>query len=59
LAKFSRLTFMGFPHPTRNPAVAATQDKLLSSVKMERDEAMNLMNPVQQGKFLVMLGNWY
>jgi hypothetical protein len=50
---------MGFPHPTRNPAVAATQDKLLSSVKMERDEAMNLMNPVQQGKFLVMLGNWY
>ena len=40
-------------------AASATQDKLLSEVKMERDEAMALMNPIQQGQFLIMLGNWY
>jgi Spy/CpxP family protein refolding chaperone len=40
-------------------AVSATQDKLLSVVKMERDEALTLMNPIQQGQFLVMLGNYY
>ncbi len=34
------------------------QDKLLTSVKMERDEAMALMTPVQQGQFIVLLGNW-
>ncbi len=40
-------------------AIGTTQDKLLAVVKMERDEAMHLMTPVQQGQFLVMLGNWY
>ncbi len=37
-------------------AASATQDKILSEVKMERDEAMALMNPIQQGQFLIMLG---
>ncbi len=39
-------------------ATSATQDKLLNSFKLERDEAMALMNPVQQAQFLVILGNW-
>ena len=25
---------------------------------MERDEAMALMTPVQQGRFIMLLGNW-
>jgi Spy/CpxP family protein refolding chaperone len=36
----------------------AAQDKLLTSFKMERDEAMALMTPVQQGQFIMVLGNW-
>ncbi|MGB9294072.1 MAG: periplasmic heavy metal sensor [Desulfobaccales bacterium] len=39
-------------------AANATQDKLLTSLKMERDEAMALMTPFQQGQFLLVLGNW-
>jgi Spy/CpxP family protein refolding chaperone len=39
-------------------ATSATQDKLLNSFKMERDEAMALMTPVQQGQFIMILGNW-
>jgi len=39
-------------------AANAAQDKLLTSVKMERDEAMALMTPVQQGQFIMLLGNW-
>jgi Spy/CpxP family protein refolding chaperone len=40
-------------------SISATQDKLLSSFKMERDEAMALMTPIQQGQFIIMIGNWY
>lgn len=40
-------------------AVSAAQDKLLDSFKMERDEAMALMNPVQQAQFIMAMGNWY
>ncbi|MGD0969778.1 MAG: periplasmic heavy metal sensor [Desulfobaccales bacterium] len=39
-------------------ATNAAQDKLLTSVKMERDEAMALMTPVQQGQFIMLMGNW-
>ena len=39
-------------------ATNAAQDKLLTSVKMERNEAMALMTPVQQGQFIMILGNW-
>lgn len=39
-------------------ATNATQDKLLTSFKMERDEAMALMTPVQQGQFIMLMGNW-
>jgi Spy/CpxP family protein refolding chaperone len=39
-------------------ATNAAQDKLLTSFKMERDEAMALMTPVQQGQFIMVLGNW-
>jgi Spy/CpxP family protein refolding chaperone len=39
-------------------ATNAAQDKLLTSLKMERDEAMALMTPVQQGQFIMVLGNW-
>ncbi|MGO8760422.1 MAG: hypothetical protein ACLP2P_12530 [Desulfobaccales bacterium] len=35
----------------------ATQDKLLTSFKMERDEAMALMTPIQQGQFITVMGN--
>ncbi len=35
----------------------ATQDKLLTSFKMERDEAMALMTPIQQGQFIAVMGN--
>jgi hypothetical protein len=37
----------------------AAQDKMLASLKMERDEAMALMNPIQQGQFLMIMGHWY
>jgi Spy/CpxP family protein refolding chaperone len=40
-------------------AVNATQDKLLTSFKMERDEAMSLMTPMQQGQFIMVMGNWF
>jgi Spy/CpxP family protein refolding chaperone len=40
-------------------AANAAQDKLLTSFKMERDEAMALMTPFQQGQFLLILGNWF
>ena len=39
-------------------AANAAQDKLLTSVKMERDETMALMTPVQQGQFIMLMGNW-
>jgi Spy/CpxP family protein refolding chaperone len=37
----------------------AAQDKLLTSLKMERDEAMALMTPIQQGRFIMIMGNWF
>lgn len=37
----------------------AVQDKLLTSFKMERDEAMALLTPIQQGQFIVVIGNWF
>ena len=40
-------------------ATSAAQDKLLSSFKMERDEAMALMTPIQQGQFIMVMGNWF
>jgi Spy/CpxP family protein refolding chaperone len=39
--------------------INATQDRLLASLRMERDEAMALMTPIQQGQFIMMMGNWY
>lgn len=40
-------------------AANAAQDKLFASFKMERDEAMALMSPIQQAQFIMVLGNWY
>lgn len=40
-------------------ATSADQDKLLASFKMERDEAMALMTPIQQGQFIMIMGNWF
>ncbi len=40
-------------------AVNASQDKLLTSFKKERDEALSFLTPVQQGQFLIIMGNWY
>ncbi len=39
-------------------ATNSAQDKLFTSIKMERDEALALMTPVQQGQFLMVMGNW-
>jgi Spy/CpxP family protein refolding chaperone len=40
-------------------AISSSQDKLLDSFKMERDEAMALMTPNQKGQFIMIIGNWY
>jgi hypothetical protein len=40
-------------------AANAAQDKLFTSFKMERDEAMAMMTPIQQGQFIMVMGNWY
>ena len=40
-------------------AANATQDKLLTSLKMERDEAMALMTPLQQGQLFMLIDNWF
>jgi Spy/CpxP family protein refolding chaperone len=40
-------------------AAKAAQDTLLTSFKMERDEAMALMTPIQQGQFIMYMGNWF
>jgi Spy/CpxP family protein refolding chaperone len=40
-------------------ATNAAQDKLLTSFKMERDESMALMTPIQQGQFIMVMGNWF
>ena len=36
----------------------SAQDKLFVSIQKERDEALALMTPVQQGQFLMVMGNW-
>jgi Spy/CpxP family protein refolding chaperone len=40
-------------------AANAAQDRLLTSFKMERDEAMALMTPIQQAQFILVMNNWY
>ena len=40
-------------------ATSTAQDKLLTSFKMERDEAMALLTPIQQGQFIMVMGNWF
>jgi Spy/CpxP family protein refolding chaperone len=40
-------------------AANSAQDKLFASFKMERDEAMALMTPIQQAQFIMVMGNWY
>ena len=40
-------------------AANAAQDKLLTSFKMERDEAMALMTPIQQGRLFMLMDNWF
>ena len=39
-------------------SITAAQDELLTSFKTERDEAMALMNPIQQGQFLMILNQY-
>ena len=39
--------------------ITSEQDKLISSFKSQRDEEMSIMNPVQQGKYLEILGEWH
>ncbi|MHB8067657.1 MAG: hypothetical protein ACYDIC_07130 [Desulfobaccales bacterium] len=39
-------------------AANSAQDKLLANLKMQRDEALALMTPVQQAQLLVVMGNW-
>ena len=38
-------------------AVTACQDKMFISFKNQRDKELALMTPVEQGKYLIMLGN--
>ena len=40
-------------------AANAAQDKLLISIQHERNEAMALMTPIQQGRFFMILDNWF
>jgi Spy/CpxP family protein refolding chaperone len=40
-------------------AANSAQDKLFISFKMERDEAMALMTPIQQAQFIMVMGHWY
>lgn len=40
-------------------AAKAAQDNLLTSIKMERDEAMALMTPTQQGQLFMLMDNWF
>jgi Spy/CpxP family protein refolding chaperone len=40
-------------------AASAAQDRLFTSFKMERDEAMALMTPIQQAQFILVMNNWY
>jgi Spy/CpxP family protein refolding chaperone len=40
-------------------AAKAAQDNLLTSIQMERDEAMALMTPTQQGQLFMLMDNWF
>jgi hypothetical protein len=39
-------------------AVTAGQDKLFASFKDQRDEELALLNPVEQGKYLLAMSQW-
>ena len=39
-------------------ALTAGQDKMFTSFKNQRDEELALMTPVEQGKYLVVMGQW-
>ncbi len=39
-------------------ALTAGQDKMFTSFKKQRDEELALMTPVEQAKYLIILGQW-
>jgi Spy/CpxP family protein refolding chaperone len=39
--------------------VTGDQDKLMASFKDQRDAELNVMNPEQQGKYLLAMDKWY
>ena len=39
-------------------ALTAGQDKMFASFKNQRDEELALMTPVEQAKYLLVLGQW-
>ena len=39
-------------------ALTTGQDKMFASFKNQRDEELALMTPVEQGKYLVVMGQW-
>ena len=39
-------------------AFTAAQDKLFATLKSQRDEELALMTPVEQAKYLIVLGQW-
>ena len=39
-------------------ALTASQDKMFASFKNQRDEELALMTPVEQAKYLIVLGQW-
>jgi hypothetical protein len=39
-------------------ALTAGQDKMFASFKSQRDEELALMTPVEQGKYLIVMGKW-
>jgi Spy/CpxP family protein refolding chaperone len=38
--------------------INSEQDKLINTFKSQRDDELSIMQPIQQGKFLVALGEW-
>ena len=39
-------------------ALTADQDKMFASFKSQRDEELALMTPLEQAKYLIILGQW-
>jgi hypothetical protein len=39
-------------------ALTAAQDKMFASFKNQRDEELALMTPVEQAKYMIVLGQW-